>query len=139
MRDVRAKLSSPVYVPADDLLLLRSCIIQQEDANFRHLRLPTYFREGITGDQLKVDCADIISYNAELAKYVLENPTESLPLVRLLLPARLITTPKKLALHCSLPLRNPIRRGGLPWLALQVSPNEFVKSPAHCEPHASGV
>lgn len=48
------------------------------------LRLPAYFREGITGDQLKVDCADIISYNAELAKYVLENPTESLPLVHLL-------------------------------------------------------
>ena len=38
-------------------------------------------REGITGDQLKVDAADILSYNAELAKYVLENPTESLPLV----------------------------------------------------------
>ena len=33
------------------------------------------------GDQLKVDAADILSYNAELAKYVLENPTESLPLV----------------------------------------------------------
>ena len=38
-------------------------------------------REGISGDQLKVDVADILSYNAELAKYVLENPTESLPLV----------------------------------------------------------
>ena len=38
-------------------------------------------REGITGDQLRVDAADILSYNAELAKYVLENPTESLPLV----------------------------------------------------------
>ena len=38
-------------------------------------------REGITGDQLKVDVADILSYNAELANYVLDNPTESLPLV----------------------------------------------------------
>ena len=85
MRDVRAKLPSPECGPVDDSLLLRSCIIQHEDANFDTLgRLPTYFREGITGDQLKVDCADIISYNAELAKYVLENPTESLPLVRLL-------------------------------------------------------
>lgn len=28
-----------------------------------------------------MDAADILSYNAELAKYVLENPTESLPLV----------------------------------------------------------
>ena len=31
-----------------------------------------------------MDAADILSYNAELAKYVLENPTESLPLVSLL-------------------------------------------------------
>ena len=38
-------------------------------------------REGITGDQLKVDVADILSYNAELANYVLDNPSESLPLV----------------------------------------------------------
>ena len=28
-----------------------------------------------------MDAADILSYNAELASYVLENPTESLPLV----------------------------------------------------------
>ena len=45
-------------------------------------------REGITGDQLKVDVADILSYNAELANYVLDNPTESLPLV----PSPLLAT-----------------------------------------------
>ena len=28
-----------------------------------------------------MDVADILSYNAELANYVLDNPTESLPLV----------------------------------------------------------
>ena len=39
-------------------------------------------REGIRGNQLKVDVADILSYNDELAKYVEENPSESLPLVR---------------------------------------------------------
>ena len=39
-------------------------------------------REGIRGNQLKVDVADILSYNDELAKYVEENPSDSLPLVR---------------------------------------------------------
>ena len=38
-------------------------------------------REGIVGDQLKIDVADILSYNDDLAKYVEENPSESLPLV----------------------------------------------------------
>jgi DNA replicative helicase MCM subunit Mcm2 (Cdc46/Mcm family) len=42
-------------------------------------------RENISGDQLKVDVADILSYNDELASYVEENPSESLPLVRFVL------------------------------------------------------
>ena len=41
-----------------------------------------WFREGISGNQLKVDVADILSYDDDLAKYVEENPSESLPLVR---------------------------------------------------------
>ena len=39
-------------------------------------------RECISGNQLKVDVADILSYNDDLAKFVEENPSESLPLVR---------------------------------------------------------
>ncbi len=49
------------------------------------LKMPLHVcREGIVGDQLKVDVADILSYNDDLAKYVEENPSESLPLVRTL-------------------------------------------------------
>ncbi|KAK9916805.1 hypothetical protein WJX75_007272 [Coccomyxa subellipsoidea] len=52
--------------------------ISQED---RNRGLDATVGEGISGDQLKVDVADILSYNDELAKYVEENPSESLPLL----------------------------------------------------------
>ncbi len=56
-------------------------------------------REGISGDQLKVDVADILSYNDDLARYVEENPSESLPLVRL--------TPQLKCIYQDLPELHP--------------------------------
>ncbi|CAL5225636.1 g8492 [Coccomyxa viridis] len=65
----------------EDLLRRKTKDLFQINQEDRNRGLDATIGEGITGDQLKVDAADILSYNAELAKYVLENPTESLPLL----------------------------------------------------------
>ena len=57
-----------------------------------------------------MDVADILSYNAELANYVLDNPTESLPLV-------------------SSPLLDKLRRARSSWLVImKVDPRDRSQS-----------